>query len=156
MDYVNLAFHEAGHLLFRFGGETLTVLGGTLLQLIVPAGLIAHFLLWQRQPFGAALCVWWLGESLANVSRYMADARALELPLVGGGEHDWTTLFYQFGLLSEPAVKGISGATHLVGVAIMLLGLGWAALFVLPGSMRERAREAVLSRLPWLSVALED
>ena len=35
-------FHEAGHLLFGvFGWETLTVLGGTLMQLLVPMPVFA-------------------------------------------------------------------------------------------------------------------
>ena len=155
LDYVNLAFHEAGHIVFRLGGELLTVLGGTLMQLLVPIVLVVYFLVRQRQPFGSALCLWWLGESLANVSRYMADARALELPLVGGGEHDWTDLFYRFGLLSEPAVNGISGGTHLLGVGIMLLGLAWGVFFVLPGDLQGRISEALESRFPFLSIALE-
>jgi hypothetical protein len=132
LDGVNLAFHEAGHLFFSFGGSTLHYLGGTLGQVLVPAALGAHFLLRREQPFAAALCLWWLGESLVNVSIYMADARALALPLVGGGDHDWNELFHRFGLLGEDAVLRTSGLTRAAGVLTMLAGLAWAAVCLHP------------------------
>ena len=66
----------------------------------------------------------------------MADARDLELNLVGGGEHDWNELFYRFSLLGEDSVAAISSTTHAVGVVVMLLGLAWGALFVLPAIVR--------------------
>jgi hypothetical protein len=125
LDYVNLAFHEAGHIFFAPLGSTLHILGGTLGQLLVPGGLIAWFLLRDGRSLGSAFCAWWLGESLVNVARYMADARDLELPLVGGGDHDWNELFYRFGLLAEPAVTRTAGLTRGLGVLIMLAGLGW-------------------------------
>ena len=37
LDSLNLVFHEAGHPLFSPFGETLHILGGTLMQLLVPA-----------------------------------------------------------------------------------------------------------------------
>ena len=37
LDSLDLAIHETGHLVFAPGGETLGVLGGTLMQLIVPS-----------------------------------------------------------------------------------------------------------------------
>lgn len=156
LDYVNLAFHEAGHLVFRIGGSTLMYLGGTLGQLLVPLLLGARFMVMERRPFGAAVCLWWTGESLVNVSVYMADARELALPLVGGGDHDWNELFYRFGLLSESSVSTTSALTHLAGVAAMLLGIAWCGLFLFPGETGRRARAAIELRLPWSSMALRD
>jgi len=138
LDLVNLAFHEAGHVFLRPLGSTLHFLGGTLFQLGVPALLVWYFLFRRAAAFAAAVCLWWAGESLVNVAVYMADARDLELPLVGGGEHDWNELFYRFGLLGEDSVAAISAATRGAGVAVMLLGLAWAALFVAPAWVRSR------------------
>ncbi len=136
LDLVNLAFHEAGHVFLRPFGHVLHVLGGTLFQLVVPGLLVWYFLARRRQAFAAAACAWWIGESLANVAVYMADARDLQLDLVGGGEHDWNELFFRFHLLDEDSVASISSTTHGIGVALMLLALAWAALFVLPRSVR--------------------
>jgi hypothetical protein len=136
LDLVNLAFHEAGHVFLRPFGHVLHVLGGTLFQLLVPGLLVWYFLVRRREAFAAAACVWWLGESLINVAVYMADARDLQLDLVGSGEHDWNELFFRFHLLDEESVASVSAATHGLGVALMLLGLAWAALFVLPRAVR--------------------
>jgi hypothetical protein len=155
LDYVNLAFHEAGHLFLGFGISTLHYLGGTLGQLLVPAGLVAWFLLREGKPFAAAVCLWWFGQNLINIAIYMADARALALPLVGGGDHDWNELFFRFGLLTEPAVERVSSATHAVGVVVMLLGLVWAGFFVLPERIRQRWRNRARLRWPWLAHGLE-
>ena len=155
LDNVNLAFHEAGHLVFSFAGKTVHYLGGTLGQLLVPAGLAAYFLVRERKPFAAAVCVWWVGQNLINISVYMADARLLAIPLVGGGDHDWNELFYRFGLLTEPAVENISTGTHVLGTVIMVAGLAWAAYFALPAGARERVRDELTSRLPWLESILE-
>jgi hypothetical protein len=139
LDFVNLAFHEAGHVFTSPFGITVHVLGGTLGQLVVPALLVWYFMVRRRSAFGAACCAWWLGESLVNVSVYMADARELALPLVGGGEHDWNELFFRFGVLDEPSVRAISGTTRAVGIAVMLVGLAWAGCFLFPRLRRRLA-----------------
>jgi hypothetical protein len=144
VDFANLAFHEAGHVFLRPFGQTIHYLGGTVFQLAIPAILAGYFLLRRDEPFGAAFCAWWLGESLVNVARYMADARDWSMPLVGGGDHDWNELFYRFGVLDEPSVTAISSTTHGLGVVIMVLGLLWLGFFLLPGWLRQ----AVTERLP--------
>lgn len=155
LDFVNLAFHEAGHLFLGFGGKTLTYLGGTLGQLLVPGLLAVYFLVRERRPFAAAVCTWWFGQNFINISIYMADARSLALPLVGGGDHDWNELFFRFGLLAEPSVNRVATTTHLLGVVMMLAGLAWGGYFVLPAERRERVRSYLISRWPWLDHALD-
>ena len=143
LDLVNLAFHEAGHVFLRPFGNTLHTLGGTLGQLAVPAILAVYFLRFRPQPFGAAFCLWWFGESFVDVAVYMADARDAALPLLGG-YHDWNELFFQFGLLHESAVRRISGSTHVLGTLLMLAGLAWMVYFLLPAPWQE----AVYGNLP--------
>jgi hypothetical protein len=152
LDLVNLAFHEAGHLFLIPFGETMHFLGGTLGQLAVPAGLVVYFLMVARQPFAAAVCGWWIGENLINIAVYMADARDLALPLVGGGHHDWNTLFYTFGLLGEESVRFVSASTHVMGAGVMIAGLAWGASFLLGGSLRERFETFLTDRAPALRV----
>ncbi len=151
LDLVNLAFHEAGHLFLIPFGTTMHFLGGTLGQLAVPAGLAVYFVVAKRQPFAAAACAWWTGENLVNISVYMADARDLALPLVGGGDHDWNNLFSTFGLLGEDSVRRVSTLTHLTGVVVMLAGLAWAGSFLLRGSARQRFDAFVEERAPALA-----
>ncbi len=127
LDSLDLAIHETGHLVFMFGGETLTILGGTVFQLIVPAAFAVA--LWRAgDRHGATVPLWWLGQNCWNISVYIRDARAQELPLVGGGEHDWAALLSQWGLMSRDGQ--IADAVHLLGVITYLaaIGGGWVLL----------------------------
>jgi hypothetical protein len=98
LDHANLLFHEAGHPLVGLFSTRLEPYGGTLGQLAFPALLIGAF--WRRrQPVELAVCALWFCENGLNIARYLADARRVELPLVGGGDHDWNTILFRWGLL---------------------------------------------------------
>jgi hypothetical protein len=117
LDGVNLLFHEAGHPLFGvLGWETLTILGGTLMQLLVPIVVAVSFWL-RRDACGTAVAGVLGFESLLNIARYVADARAQVLPLVGGGEHDWTALLGRW-----------DGLHHDLGIALVIRALGWIGM----------------------------
>ncbi len=98
VDFANLAIHEAGHPLFSFFGNTVMLLGGTLLELIVPAACAIYFF-FQRQPFGVAFSSFWFFENFLYIGTYMADARQDSLPLVGSETSDWLLLFGRWNLL---------------------------------------------------------
>ena len=118
LDHVDLAVHETGHLVFAPFGEFLTVLGGSLFQLIVPALFVGTF--WRRgDRFAAFIACWWVAQSSWNLARYIADARAQELPLVGGGEHDWAYLLTSLGWLPHDTL--IAGMVR--GAGVLLFGL---------------------------------
>jgi hypothetical protein len=105
LDFVNLGFHEAGHIFLGFFGRFIMMLGGTIFQLLVPAVCLVH-LKRRGANLGWQLCLFWLGESLLNVSIYAADAVKQALPLVGGGEHDWTYLLTETHLIAHPEAVG--------------------------------------------------
>lgn len=125
-----LVFHEAGHLIFMPLGEWMTVLGGTLGQLLMPALMAGALLIKNRDPFGAAVGLWFFGVSLLDVAPYMYDALHPQLMLLSGstgeaGGHDWIYLFSSLGLL--PKAQLIGSLTHKAGALIVLLSLAWAA-----------------------------
>jgi hypothetical protein len=151
LDWINLAFHEAGHLFLLPFGETLHFLGGTIFQLLIPLGLSLHFLL-KTSPFSASACFWWFGQNFLGIAYYMADARELKLPLVGGGENDWNHLFYDWGLLGEDSVRSVSSATHGVGVALMGVACLWMIFLALPAALQESLAGRVTRRHPWLRI----
>ena len=131
LDSVNLVFHEAGHPIFGIlGWENLAILGGTLMQLLVPL-LVAGSFCWRRQPVGFAFALFWLAQNGHNIARYMADARDGLLPLVGGGEHDWTALFGRWHCLdSDKAIAGVVaflGWSGMLAAALWLGYRGWKA-----------------------------
>lgn len=124
LDSANLAFHEAGHPLFGLLVPGLMVYGGTLMQLLMPAAA-AWQLRRQGKVGGYHLCLLWLAENLLNVARYMADARRQELPLVGGGDHDWGFILGQWGLLHCDTTLALWLRLFAVGLMIWVLWRDW-------------------------------
>jgi hypothetical protein len=125
-----LVFHEAGHVIFMPLGDWMTVMGGTLGQLLMPTLMAGALLIKNRDPFGAAVGLWLLGVSLLDVAPYMYDALHPQFLLLLGqvgeaGGHDWIYLFSSLGLL--PKAQLIGGLTHKAGALVVLLSLGWAA-----------------------------
>lgn len=132
MHAVNLAFHEAGHVLFMVLGNFMMVLGGSLMQLIVPAAVIFAFVFKHDNTFGGAVALWWLGQSAMDLAPYIYDARSGQLLLIGGfigqerpGAHDWSNLLGRLGMLDYGHALGT--VTNFVGISVMVLALAWAA-----------------------------
>ena len=131
---VDLVFHEAGHILFIPLGRFMTSLGGSLMQLIVPVACGVAFLWQNRDSFGASLAVWWFGQNLLDLAPYIADARALELVLLGGFTgrevegHDWEAILGTLGWLQYDRTLG--AAAHGTGVVVMVVALLWGAAVV--------------------------
>ena len=122
LDGANLLIHEAGHPVIGIFSNRLMVYGGTIFQLLFPLLTAIHFSREGDRPGTAAGAIW-LGESLLNVARYMADARAQVLPLVGGGEHDWTEIFSRWGVLHLDG--RIAGFTRLMAQLLILGAVAW-------------------------------
>ena len=133
LDRVDLIFHEAGHVIFSLFGEFVTILGGTLMQLLAPASFVVFFAR-RKQYYSAAAVLFWLGQSFFNVSVYARDARAQELPLLGGDPsgHDWTNMLSQLGWLQRDQLVG--GVIYTLGVSCLLISLAGVFYF----SFREK------------------
>src|SRR6185369_8631885 len=78
IDGVNLLIHEAGHIVFMPFGEFIMIAGGSLFQVIMPAAFVVYFCR-RGAAYSAALVLFWVGESLLNVSVYAKDAIKMEL-----------------------------------------------------------------------------
>ncbi len=131
MHLINLPFHEAGHIFFRPLGSFMTSLGGTLMQILMPLICLLVFLFKTRDPFAASVTLWWAGQNFLDIAPYINDARAGDLPLVGGnyghsspyGFHDWEFILNESGLLAYDHV--IAKFSFLLGSLIMLTALVW-------------------------------
>jgi hypothetical protein len=128
-DYLNLPIHETGHLIFNlFGtlpepfGEHLIILGGTIFQLLLPLSFAAYFTA-QRDEHAASLGIWWVGQNCLNIATYVADAQPMELPLVGGGEHDWNILLTDWGVLHHS--MQYANLLRGFGALVMLVATVW-------------------------------
>lgn len=120
---IALPFHEAGHVIFAPFGEFLQVLGGSLFQVIVPI-VCAVALARRGDRFGTAVCAWWAGACLVDLGPYIADARALQITLIGGRTgaevygHDWEAILQALGWLHRDRALGMTA--HVVGSAVMV------------------------------------
>ncbi|MBH1962237.1 MAG: hypothetical protein I8H82_06490 [Rhodocyclales bacterium] len=141
MHNILLPIHEAGHVLFMPFGEFLTIAGGSLFQVLLPLAIGVAFLRKNRDPFGAAVCLWWAGISLIDLAPYIYDALHPQLTLLGGhtgedGPHDWIYLFETLGGLQHAQAWG--RFVRMVGALLAMGALGWAGL-VLRRAYRARS-----------------
>ena len=122
IDNINLPVHETGHFVFAAFGDTMQLLGGTVLQLLLPLAIAAYFTA-HRDEHAASVGIWWVGQNFMNVSTYMADAAPMSLSRVGGGDHDWNILFSEWGVLSH--ATQYAQLAHGFGLLVMLVATVW-------------------------------
>lgn len=138
----DLIFHEAGHVLFMPFGPLMTSLGGSLFQCALPL-LLAGAFLRQGHRFGTIVCVWWCGQNLVDVAPYIADARSLQLVLLGGRTgaevegHDWEFILTSLGWLHLDRTLGL--AAYRAGLVVMCGALA-AGAWSLLGRSQSAAR----------------
>jgi len=122
LDHANLLFHEAGHPIIGLVSARLEPYGGTIGQLAFP--LVLAIGCWRkREPLALAVSSIWFFENWFNIARYMADARVMELPLVGGGDHDWNTILIRWNLLAYDT--RIAAAVKLIAWVGIAVTIGW-------------------------------
>ena len=125
LDLVDLPIHEFGHLLFRIFGEFMTVAGGSLFQVILPAIFVGYFI-WQRSYYSAAMVLFWVGQSILNVWVYAADAVVMQLVLTSGftgsegSFHDWNYILTATGSISS--TKMVAGSIRFAGTLVIIAG----------------------------------
>ena len=127
IDSANLVVHEGGHMLFGWFGAKLGLWGGTILQWLVPL-LLAGYFFHERQAAAFTFCMFFFFENWLYTATYMADARAMVLPLVTTGdpdhvEHDWNTIFSSLGMLRYDTT--VAGIIRLLGWGGMLGSVAW-------------------------------
>ena len=119
IDTIDLFIHEGGHGIFRFFGQFMYVLGGSLIQFIIPIATIIVFLRTSgRRSLMATL--YWLGQNMINVSIYIADAPKQQLTLISRHAiHDWRWLCGYMGIMDSAgdlaAVVAFLGTISLLG-----------------------------------------
>lgn len=128
LHHAALAIHEGGHyLVFAWAGEFLMVLGGSLTQVLMPLLFVAYF--WRSgQRFAACIALFWVSFNLLDTAVYIADGRAMLLPLLGGDNsiHDWNYALSALGWLNaDQLIAGIVHALGAVSYAVSVAGGVW-------------------------------
>jgi hypothetical protein len=127
VDWINLFIHEAGHFVFRIFGQWVYILGGSLMQILLPA--LLSFVTWRQKSWRhIAFPLFWTGENMFNVTMYIRDAPYRRLHLLGRGLiHDWHWL-----LNGDPDAAELLGGMMFglaVFVCLAAIGLGiWSAV----------------------------
>jgi hypothetical protein len=149
VDLANLVIHEGGHNLFGWFGPTLGLWGGTLLQWLVPFLLAAYFF-YERQITGFAFSLFFFFENWLYTATYMADARAMQLPLVTTGdpdfvEHDWNAIFRSLGVLDyDTTIAGVVRFLGWCGMIACVLWLAWRS-----------TRQTKTAPIPYVGIPLQ-
>jgi hypothetical protein len=126
-EWLDVAIHETGHVLFSPFGQDLRIAGGTLLQIAVPVYAFVNFYR-LRDFFAFSLTFGWLSVNLFNIAMYIADARNPSLTYVsvggGAGIHDWEYLLERMHLWNyDTAIAGgVRLAAIVTGVLCLLAG----------------------------------
>ena len=125
--------HEFGHILFSPFGEFLHNLGGSLFQAGLPLIFGGIFLVKNRDPFAAAVMLWWSAVAVMDIAPYVYDAQMPQHILLTGrtgdtGAHDFIDVLGDLGLLHRAQATG--RATHAFGVVMLAASLAWAAVMV--------------------------
>ncbi len=128
---LNFGIHELGHFVFAPFGQFLMILGGSLFQCLVPVIGFAMFL-YQKDYFGIAFTFGWEATNLYYVATYIADARAMKLPLLTpfGVEayHDWNWFLSRTGLLRQDIL--IASMARVLASACMVICLAYGGWLV--------------------------
>ncbi|MGZ8763071.1 MAG: hypothetical protein ACXW2Y_07080 [Acidimicrobiia bacterium] len=120
--FVNLGFHELGHLicyLVPVVGTVVTASAGSVMQCLVPIAIAGYFLVWRRDRLAAAACLAWAATNLQEAAVYIADAPFEELQLIGG-EHDWATVLGPEHLNRLHDAGSIAGTVRGIGVVVLV------------------------------------
>ena len=123
LDLVDLPIHEFGHILFSPFGQFLTIAGGSLFQIVMPAIFVGYFW-WNEKYYSTAIVLFWVGQSILNVFVYAQDAVVMQVVLLGGltgsegSFHDWNYLLTETGLLDS--TKKVAGLIRLLGTLCII------------------------------------
>jgi hypothetical protein len=127
MDTINLFIHEAGHFFMRPFGRFIHVLGGSLVQVLLPLALL--IVTWRKDIRQTPPVAFWVGESMINVSVYIADAPYRKLKLIASGLiHDWWWLLSDDLEAAEPLSVIVYGLGYFLCVAALVGFLVWAVM----------------------------
>lgn len=125
--------HEFGHVLFMPFGEFMHLLGGSLFQAALPLIFGGIFLVKNRDPFAAAVMLWWSAVAVMDIAPYAYDAHMPQHILLSGrtgdtGSHDFIDVLADLGLLKKAQTVGY--VMHRFGVLMLLASFAWAAWVV--------------------------
>jgi hypothetical protein len=130
LTYVNLAMHQAGHMFTYSASELTTAMAASIAQVAIPLLIALYFFFLRSDWVGAGVSLVWAATSAAEVSLFVADARAQKLELLGDDKHDWAFILGPGGYdamhrSAELAIqiRDIASVAVIVGFALCVAAL---------------------------------
>ena len=128
--YLNIAVHEAGHVLFRPFGELTMLIMGSGFEVLFPLAMAAYFLALRKDAVAGAVCLGWCASALASAATYIGDADDGRLALLGAtgpdAAGDWERIlgveFFDKVFLADR----IAGVVRTLGVVVWIAALALA------------------------------
>jgi hypothetical protein len=123
MYFIDFGVHEASHLAVFFLPPILVAAAGSIGEVSFTLLLLIATIK-AKSYFAAVFAGLWVMLGFMSAGRYMADARAQSLPLIGPGEtvqHDWHFVFSQLGWLNADTMIG--GGMRTLGIFIGAMSL---------------------------------
>lgn len=121
--FIEFGVHEVSHVVTSFLPPIFTAAAGSVGEVSFTA-LVAFAGFKAKSYFAGIFGLLWVMLAMNSAGRYMADARAQQLQLIGFGpdpQHDWHFVFGQLGWLHADTMIG--GTVRILGDAIGLGGL---------------------------------
>lgn len=121
--FIEFGVHEASHMIMAFLPPIITAAAGSIGEVGFTA-LIAYAGFRAKSYFAGIFGLLWVMLAMNSAGRYMADARAQQLQLIGMSDHpihDWNFVFGQLGWLQADTLIG--SAVRIVGDSIGAAGL---------------------------------
>jgi hypothetical protein len=135
LGFLDIAVHEAGHVLFRPFGELVMLIMGSGFEVLFPllAGLI--FLAVKRDAIAFGVCWAWAANTCVDSARYIAEAKTGSYALLGGGpdaQGDWERIlgeeFYDKVFLADRIagiVRAGGAVVFVVATAAIIAAMWW-------------------------------
>ena len=150
LQYLDIAVHEVGHMVFRPFGEFTMLIMGSGTEVLFPFVVGLVFLAWKRDLIAAGICWAWSASAAADASRYIADATQGSLALLGAGPDamgDWERILGpehldKLYLADDYAARVRTAGLVLliVAVALVVTGIVWNLRAVKATDPAEHAR----------------
>jgi hypothetical protein len=127
MYLIDFGVHEASHLIVFFLPAIFVAAAGSIGEVSFTI-LLLYATIKAKSYFAACFAGLWVMLGFMSAGRYMADARAQTLPLIGPGEnvqHDWHFVFSQLNILNYDTLIGgtVQWIGIVVGAASLVVGL---------------------------------
>jgi hypothetical protein len=147
--YLNIAVHEAGHVLFRPFGELVMLIMGSGFEVLFPFAVGLYYLI-RRDLVATSICFGWAASALASAATYIADADDGRLALLGAtgpdSAGDWERILGEEFFDKVYLADRIAGMVRNVGFVLWFAAIGIAVSSIVWNLRRGSAERAAAGR----------